>query len=193
MQHRTVSFDDELLILVDENDNVTGYDSKWNVHQGTGRLHRAFSIFLFDASGRVLLHRRAGQKPLWPGYWTNSCCSHPRKGEDYATAVGRRLREELGVETDLELLYQFKYAAGFDTRGSERELCSVFVGRIDDEVAVAPNHNEIAEIRWLDRSAVDQWTDEQPDVFTPWFLMEWRQLREAQQSAVARLLGDPIH
>jgi isopentenyl-diphosphate delta-isomerase len=193
MEHRTVSFDSELLILVDEQDNVTGYDSKLNVHRGAGQLHRAFSIFLFNGDGQVLLHRRSGEKPLWPGYWTNSCCSHPRKGEDYATAVNRRLREELGVETELLPLYQFKYAAGFDAQGSERELCSVFVGRLDDIGTVAPNATEIAEVRWVDIDDVDEWTAASPELFTPWFLMEWRQLRDAQRPAIARLLDGAVH
>jgi isopentenyl-diphosphate delta-isomerase len=193
MEHRTVSFDDELLILVDEQDNVTGYDSKRNVHSGAGRLHRAFSIFLFSGDGRVLLHRRSDQKPLWPSYWTNSCCSHPRKGEDYAAAARRRLFEELGVAVDLVLLYQFSYAAGFNAEGSERELCTVFVGRLDDVDAVAPNANEIADIRWVDISRVDRWIHASPAQFTPWFLLEWRRLRSQQRPAIARLLSGDLH
>ena len=86
-----VSFDDEPLILVDENDREIGYRSKVDCHTGHGTLHRAFSIFLFDNRGRVLLQQRAAGKPLWPLYWSNSCCSHPRRGESMQQALHRRL------------------------------------------------------------------------------------------------------
>ena len=193
MEQRIVSFDDELLILVDEQDNVTGYDSKRNVHRGAGLLHRAFSIFLFSADGKVLMQRRSANKLLWPSYWTNSCCSHPRKGEDYAAAAQRRLDEELGVTADLELLYQFKYAAGFDGRGSERELCAVFVGRLDTPDAVVPNANEIAAWRWVELAEVDHWVAVAPERLTPWFLLEWRRLRGEQRPAIAGLCRGGLH
>ena len=78
-----VSFDTEDLILVDSADRVVGTAPKKAVHQPGGQLHRAFSIFIFAGGDQVLLHRRSAGKPLWPGYWTNSCCSHPRNGESY--------------------------------------------------------------------------------------------------------------
>jgi len=97
-----VSFDDEPLILVDEDDNEVGYRSKGECHEGHGILHRAFSIFLFDKRGRVLLQQRAAGKRLWPLHWSNSCCSHPRRGETMDQALHRRLREELGLEASLK-------------------------------------------------------------------------------------------
>jgi isopentenyl-diphosphate delta-isomerase len=102
-----VSFDDEDLILVDEAGTVTGYASKLSAHRGAGKLHLAFSIFLFDGPDWVLLQRRSERKPLWPGFWANSCCSHPRRGETCDSAVMRRLSEELGVRTPLRRLYDF--------------------------------------------------------------------------------------
>lgn len=182
---RKVSFDDELLILVDPADNVTGYENKANAHRGNGLLHRAFSIFLFDPEGRVLVHQRSTDKPLWPGYWTNSCCSHPRKGEDYSTAVNRRLLEELGVSAELEYLYQFKYTADFMGQGSENELCAVYAGVLKDTQSLDPNPTEIADCRWVMPDALNAWLRDQPDQFTPWFKLEWTRLCSDQRDALA--------
>lgn len=172
-----VSFDDEQLILVDADDVVTGHCSKVDAHRGQGLLHRAFSIFLFADSNTVLLHRRAAGKPLWAGFWTNSVCSHPRRGESLAFATRRRLREELGVAAELDCLYRFEYHAAFGDAGSERELCSVLVGRLDGEQVVRPNPTEIAEWGWFDCVEIDDRVATSPAEFTPWFLLEWARLR----------------
>jgi isopentenyl-diphosphate delta-isomerase len=186
-KHKTVSFDNEPLILVDADDNVTGYESKVNAHLGDGILHRAFSIFLFTDDDRVLLQQRSGTKPLWPLYWSNSCCSHPRKGETYEQAVHRRLREELAVDADLVYLYKFKYQAGFGEIGAEHELCSVFVGKIPAPVRIDVNPSEIAAWRWMPTADVDRLIVEQPDLVTPWFVMEWRRLRDEFRDTIAKL------
>ena len=189
VQAQRVSFDDEQLIVVDEADNVVAFDSKANVHRTDGRLHRAFSIFLFNEKGQMLLHRRGQEKPLWPGYWTNSCCSHPRKGESYAEAAHRRLVEELGVSTPLNFLYQFQYHAAFADRGSENELCAVFVGRLADASRLRPNPSEIAEHCWLDCRELEAWLKESPDQFTPWFKLEWERLCTDQRAALEQICG----
>ena len=176
-KHKTVSFDNEPLILVDAEDNVTGYETKVNAHLGDGLLHRAFSIFLFTDDDRVLLQQRSGTKPLWPLFWSNSCCSHPRKGETYEQAVHRRLREELAVDADLVYLYKFKYQAGFGEIGAEHELCSVYVGKIPAPVRIDVNPSEIAAWQWMPCADVDRMIVEQPELVTPWFVMEWRRLR----------------
>ncbi|MDJ0738576.1 MAG: isopentenyl-diphosphate Delta-isomerase [Gammaproteobacteria bacterium] len=194
-QHKAqkVSFDDELLILVDDADNVTGYENKLVAHRGSGLLHRAFSIFLFNANGEVLLHKRSDAKPLWPGFWTNSCCSHPRKGETYSEATRRRLHEELGVSAELGFLYQFRYSADFAGQGSENELCAVYAGTLDDQQELAPNVNEIADWCWVSCSALDAWLSDAPERFTPWFKLEWGRLRSDQQQALARLCRADVH
>ncbi|MEY6433832.1 isopentenyl-diphosphate delta-isomerase, partial [Thioalkalicoccus limnaeus] len=176
--NRVVSFDDEPLILVDREDRILGYDSKVNVHLGTGALHRAFSIFLVSDTGSVLLQQRSREKPLWPLYWTNSCCSHPRKGEERIDAAHRRLREELALDTDLSFIYQFEYHAPFGAVGSEREMCSVYVGRFPEEVAVDVNPTEVAAWRWLPFQDVDRLIADQSSQLTPWFIMEWTSLRQ---------------
>ena len=122
-----VSFDSEALIVVDAQDQVLGYDSKAALHRGSGTLHRAFSIFLFNAQGEVLLQQRSDQKALWPAFWSNTCCSHPRRGETYEIATQRRLKEELGVSADLAFTHRFQYQAQYDESGAEHELCSVYV------------------------------------------------------------------
>jgi isopentenyl-diphosphate delta-isomerase len=186
-KHKTVSFDNEPLILVDADDNVTGYETKVNAHLGDGILHRAFSIFLFTDDDRVLLQQRSGTKPLWPLYWSNSCCSHPRKGETYEQAVHRRLREELAVDADLIYLYKFKYQAGYGEIGAEHELCSVFVGKIPAPVRIDVNPSEIAAWQWMPAADVDRMIVEQPDLVTPWFVMEWRRLRSEFRDTIAEL------
>jgi len=129
-----VSFDSEDLILVDSLDQVIGNASKKQVHLPGGQLHRAFSIFLYANNQQVMLHKRSLEKPLWPNFWTNSCCSHPRTGESYEDAVHRRLKEELGIETPLTRIYQFEYQAHFGSIGSEHELCTVYVGHLNEPV-----------------------------------------------------------
>jgi isopentenyl-diphosphate delta-isomerase len=176
-KHKTVSFDNEPLILVDGEDNVTGYETKVNAHLGDGLLHRAFSIFLFTDNDEVLLQQRSGKKPLWPLYWSNSCCSHPRRGESYERAVHRRLREELAVDVDLKFLYRFQYQAVFGASGAEHELCSVFVGKVPAPVRIDVNPSEIAAWRWVPSVDVDRMIREEPERVTPWFVMEWRRLR----------------
>jgi isopentenyl-diphosphate delta-isomerase len=170
-----VSFDDECLIVVDAENNVLEHRTKADVHAGDGILHRAFSVFLFDAQGRVLLQRRSPQKPLWPGFWSNACCSHPRRGETEAQAAVRRVAEELGVRTTPEYVYTFAYHAAYRDVGSEREMCSVFLARTDEPLLV--NETEIDAVRWLRAKTLDAALRDRPQRFTPWLHMEWTRLR----------------
>lgn len=180
-----VSFDDEPLVLVDADDNVTGFGDKVELHRGRGHRHRAFSIFLCRGT-RVLMHRRSTHKPLWPGYWTNSCCSHPRRGEDYAVATQRRLREELGLSASLRFLFRFEYRADFAGGGAEHELCSVFLGELSQSERPHPNPSEISEWGWFDVADVDDWVLRKPAVLTPWFLLEWPRVRPEIMAQAAR-------
>lgn len=188
-----VSFNDEMLILVDEDDNVTGYDEKISVHQGAGKLHRAFSIFLFSPCGKVLLQRRSRQKPLWPLYWSNSVCSHPRRGETCELAAVRRLQEELAVSTELELLYRFRYSASFGSIGSEHELCKVFIGSVDTRYPIRANDNEVAEWDWVPIAELEARIAGQPQQFTPWLLLEWDKFREDDYRDIVRLIENQRH
>lgn len=186
-----VSFDDEPLILVDEDDNEIGYESKSACHEGHGTLHRAFSIFLFDDRGRVLLQQRSATKPLWPLYWSNSCCSHPRRGESMDEATVRRVREELGVEADLEFIYKFIYQADFDDGGAEHELCHVYLGTTRGDVRVHPD--EIADWRWIEPEALNLELAEHPDRFTPWFKLEWKALMDEWRTRFDRMAAGAVN
>ncbi len=172
--NRQVSFDDEMLILVDEDNNVIGYKDKLECHRGEGILHRAFSIFIFNENNEVLLQKRSGEKHLWPMYWSNSCCSHPRKGEELENATHRRLAEELGISSDLKYLYTFQYQAPFGSVGSENEICAVYIGRGSNEVNVNPS--EIAEWKFISINDLTKEIATNPDAYTPWMKMEWEQL-----------------
>lgn len=171
---RVVSSESEELILVDSNDNELGYLSKQECHDGEGILHRAFSIFLFNTDGELLLQKRSAEKRLWPLYWSNSCCSHPRKGESMDVATRRRLQEELGIEASLEIVCKFSYQAQFGEFGSEYELCSVYLGKTDQPYSA--NSNEIADARYVSWGKLEQELQTKPGEFTPWFKMEWEQL-----------------
>ena len=174
--HDIVSDPAERLILVNSQDVSVGTLSKTECHAGEGVLHRAFSVFLFNSRHELLLQRRSASKPLWPLYWSNSCCSHPREGETLDVAARRRLRQELGVECPLEFLYKFEYQAFFEQVGAEHELCHVFAGRFDG--AVNANPTEIAEIRFLGKAQIDEELAVNPAAFTPWFKLEWAKVRK---------------
>ena len=182
--HRVVSSESEELILVDREDREIGHISKADAHDGAGVLHRAFSLFLFNDAGELLLQQRAPGKRLWGGYWSNSCCSHPRRGETLAVATSRRLRDELNFDTDLEHVYWFCYEARFGEAGSENELCHVFLGKASD--ALRPNDSEIAAIRYVSPAALDEGFRSQPDSFTPWFRQEWRELTSNYREQLGR-------
>jgi len=176
----------DALILVDGADRVVGRLSKSRCHDGNGVLHRAFSLLIFNGSGELLLQQRSAAKRLWPLYWSNSCCSHPRSGEEMETATRRRLQEELGIACPLQFLFKFQYQAQFDATGSEHELCSVFIGTCSEPIAVDPN--EISAWRWVDPEALQsQLTSPTGVEFTPWFTMEWARIWRDHRDAVLAL------
>lgn len=171
-----VSSDSEELILVDSDDREIGRESKTVCHDGDGILHRAFSLFIFNQRGELLLQQRARDKRLWPGYWANSCCSHPRYGETMEEATQRRLHQELGFKCPLEFVYKFEYHAEFGRLGSEHELCWVYIGVADAEDLRA-NDNEIAATRHIAPAELDRQIERQPEQFSPWLKLEWVRLR----------------
>lgn len=182
--HRIVSSESEQLILVDRDDNEIGYVSKADAHDGAGMLHRAFSLFLFNDAGELLLQQRAPEKRLWGGYWSNSCCSHPRRGESLDIATSRRLLDELNFEADLEHVYHFCYQASFGDAGSENELCHVYLGKSTDDMR--PNDSEIAGVRFVSPAALEAEFKTGADQFTPWFKQEWRELKRNYRKQLER-------
>jgi isopentenyl-diphosphate delta-isomerase len=187
LQDKVVSSESEKLILVDEADNEVGYLSKAECHDGAGLLHRAFSVFIFNANGQLLLQQRGKNKRLWPEFWSNSCCSHPRQGESMQIATERRLLEELGVAVELDYVYKFRYQEPFGEHGSEHELCSVYLGRCTQDIR--PNVTEIEAIRFVSADELDAEFGEGADCFTPWFKQEWAELNNQYKNSLSAYLS----
>lgn len=168
--------DPSKVIIVDEHDQQISVMDKYEAHEGGGVLHRAFSVFVVRSDGRILMQQRANGKQLWPLYWSNSCCSHPMPGESLETASSRRLQQELGIKGKPHMLYSFIYQAHFSNIGSEHELCYVTLCQNDDPPLVDPL--EIAQWRYMTRREISLMIDLQPEVFSPWFKLEWANLCE---------------
>jgi isopentenyl-diphosphate Delta-isomerase len=174
---------EELVVLLTEDGRAAGTAPKRTVHDGATPLHLAFSCYVFDAQGSVLVTRRALHKPTWPGAWTNSVCGHPAPGEAIADAVRRRGRAELGVQlVDVRLLLPgFRYRAVMPDGTVENEMCPVFSARADGAVHPAPD--EVDDIEWVDwpdfrRSALDGTRE-----LSPWCVDQVRLLPEDPLSA----------
>lgn len=180
---------DEWVVLVDDEDRELGRALKAEVHHGATPLHRAFSVFLFDRAGRLLLQRRSAAKPTWPLAWSNSCCGHPGPEETTLAAARRRLRQELGVEPEQLwiALPGFRYRA---EQGGvvENELCPVLVGRCGP-APLAPDPAEVAELRWVPWEEFLADLERPQSSYSPWCREEARQLA-AQPALRAWLSGD---
>ena len=185
---RQVSYDDEPLILVDDQDQPRGSASKQACHDGQGSLHRAFSVFLFDRSGCLLIQQRGADKRLWPGFWANSCCSHPRWGEEMAEATQRRMAEELGVSVSVHFLYKFIYHAHYLDRGAEHEFCWVHVGLVEPS-DIQANPSELADWKMVKAAEVDQMMADPACPVAPWFRLEWKALAGPHRDALHQALG----
>jgi isopentenyl-diphosphate Delta-isomerase len=186
LDDRAIMTDSDALILVDEADRRLGHLSKALCHEGRGILHRAFSLLIFNASGELLVQQRAPSKRLWPLYWSNSCCSHPRRAESMDAATRRRLYEELGIRCELQFLFKFQYQAQFDATGAEHELCSVFIGRCDEPVRI--NRDEIADWRWIRPDVLqEEMAGADNSSHTPWFKLEWARICRDHRAAMLAL------
>ncbi len=182
---RIVSDESEHLVLVDEYDRPCGTAAKSVCHDGAGLLHRAFSVFVFDADGRVLVQQRSGEKRLWPLAWSTSCCSHPRPGEPMQNAAHRRLEEELGINCECHFAYKFKYQVEYRDLGAEHEFCWVYLARCKGKVR--GNETEVADWSFMTRDEVDSSLRDNPDRYTPWFAMQWPRVRAQHLSMLNRI------
>jgi isopentenyl-diphosphate delta-isomerase len=162
----------ERVILVDHNDQAIGALEKLRAHE-EGRLHRAFSIFIFDADGRMLLQKRSSTKYHSGGLWSNTCCGHPRPGETTLAAALRRLKEEMSLSCELREAFTFFYKASLDNKLVEHELDHVLIGEFDG--ALAPDPAEVEDWRWLSLQDLRDEIRERPDDFTYWLKMAIRQ------------------
>lgn len=156
------------LILVNKDDKVVGYQEKFDCHKHPVPLHRAISVVILDPSGKkMLLQRRATDKKTWPLFWTNACCTHPMKGESYKKAASRRLKEEMGISTELKNVFNFIYKAKYDGEWGEHELDYVFVGNWEGKVN--PNPEEVADYKWVEADSLLKDVKRHPNLYTPWF------------------------
>jgi len=186
-----IAADSEALILVDECDREVGHMSRALCHEGRGVLHRAFSLLIFNERGELLLQQRAATKHLWPLYWSNSCCSHPRLAEPMELAIHRRLHEELGIRCPLQFLFKFQYQAQYGSAGAEHELCSVFFGRHAGRLRV--NRGEIAGLRWVSPEALQrEMTGAGATQFTPWFILEWGRIWRDHRAQITALQASQL-
>ncbi|HEY6899238.1 MAG TPA: isopentenyl-diphosphate Delta-isomerase [Puia sp.] len=156
----------EEVILVSEDDTPLGAMEKMEAHQ-KALLHRAFSVFIFNTRGEMLLQQRAPGKYHSAGLWTNACCSHPRPGEDTREAALRRLHEELGFTTPLQKIFDFTYRSEFDNGLTEYEFDHVFTGTYDQ--GVYPNPLEVSDYRYLPLQDIFTALERSPEQFTTWF------------------------
>lgn len=157
---------EELVVLVDEKDTPIGLMEKMEAHR-KGALHRAFSVFIFNSQGELLLQQRALDKYHSGGKWTNTCCSHPRDGESTLDAAKRRLDEEMGLSCDLEYRFHFQYKATFENGLTEHEIDHVFFGYTDSVPQL--NSQEVADYRYVSLPELQQSIKNQPERYTPWF------------------------
>lgn len=166
---------EEHVVLVDIDDREIGTMAKTRAHH-EGKLHRAFSIFIFNSQGRLLLQRRAADKYHSGGLWTNSCCSHPRPGEPIAQAATRRLKEELGFACDLSPEFTFTYKAEVGEGLVEHEFDHVFFGAYDGPVL--PDPSEVSEVRWMRMNDLADDLSTSPEHYTAWLSICWPRIRE---------------
>lgn len=156
----------DFVILVDTNDREVGTAEKLEAHR-LGLLHRAISVFVFNRKGELLLQRRQWDKYHSGGQWSNACCSHPRPGEESATAASRRLREEMGVACDLDYAFGFTYHVQLEPGLFEHEHDHVFIGRYDGPVN--PDPEEVSATRWVSEADLRREIEADPERFTYWF------------------------
>jgi len=156
----------ERVILVDENDNPLGTMEKMEAHE-KGVLHRAFSVFIFNNKGEMLLQQRAFSKYHSGGLWTNTCCSHPREGEPTIGAAHRRLQEEMGFDCEIEKVFDFIYKKTLDRGLTEHELDHVFIGEFEGEVCF--NKEEVNAYVYTPVQDVLEGVAQNPDNYTEWF------------------------
>ncbi|WP_090079090.1 isopentenyl-diphosphate Delta-isomerase [Halpernia frigidisoli] len=166
---------EELVVLVTPEDQVLGQMEKMKAHE-TGLLHRAFSVFLFNENGEMLLQKRAAKKYHSPDQWTNAVCSHPKVNETYLEAANRRLNEELGISTVLNEKFNFIYKAEVGQNLWEHELDHVFVGKFEGDFNL--NEDEVSEVRYISMNDLEIEMTEKPEHFTEWFKIILKEYKE---------------
>jgi isopentenyl-diphosphate Delta-isomerase len=167
------------VILVDENDREVGTAEKIKAHSNGGIRHRAFSIFVFNGKGELMMQQRTNGKYHSKGQWTDTCSSHPLPGEDTETAAHRRLREEMGFDCELREVFYFKYQTPAGSGLSENEYDHVFFGRYEDDPV--PNKKEVSDWKWITMDALKRQIERNPENFAPWLKLMLSELMDHYQ------------
>lgn len=175
---------EQQVILVTPQDEPLGVMEKMEAHQ-KGLLHRAFSVFIFDKEGRMLLQQRAPQKYHGAYLWTNACCSHPMWNEPVEAAAQRRLMEELGFTTPLEKIFSFTYKATVENDLVEHEYDHVFAGEYEGEIRM--NKEEVCDYAFRDLAEIKSLVREKPGLFTSWFKIAFPQIEAWWKERYARV------
>jgi len=163
------------LILVDENDSPLGTMEKMEVHQ-KALLHRAFSIFIFNGKGDMLLHQRASNKYHSAGLWTNACCSHPLNGQETIEAAEKRLKEEMGFTVPLKKAFNFTYKAILENGMTEHEYDHVFIGTYDGDIQ--PDEDEVKDFCFVNMNEIRSSIQSHPRKYTAWFKIAFPKVEE---------------
>ena len=163
---KSVYMKEEMVVLVNEQDEQVGLMPKMEAHE-KAVLHRAFSVFIFNRDGELMLQQRALSKYHSPGLWTNTCCSHQREGESNLEAGARRLQEEMGFQTPLKEVTWFMYKAPFDNGLTEHELDHIMVGHYEGEPQINPE--EVEAWKWMPLEDVKVDIEAHPEQYTAWF------------------------
>jgi len=156
---------EERVILVDESDQEIGSQEKLEAHK-KGNLHRAFSIFVFNPDGQLLLQKRSTKKYHSDGLWSNTCCSHPRPGEPFELEVRKKLMQEMGFQCDLQRIFSFTYKIKFKNNLIENELDHVWIGRYDGNPK--PNPDEVDDWKWIDLETLINDLKKNPQIYSYW-------------------------
>lgn len=171
----TLNTDTDEVILVNEFDRSVGFMDKMEAHE-KGLLHRAFSVFVVNHYGEIMLQRRALSKYHSPGLWTNTCCSHQRKDEETIYAAHRRMKEEMGFDCPMSAAFEFIYKAEFDNGLTEHEYDHVLIGEFNG--AAIPNPEEVEEWEFVPIAEIELGIKENPEQYTEWFKIAFTRVQE---------------
>lgn len=165
----------DLIAIVNEKDEITGYEDKLIVHQ-KGLLHRAFSIFVFNRKGEIMLQRRSFSKYHSGGLWTNTCCSHKLPDENFEETIHNRLNFEMGFDCDLHYEFTFQYRVAFKNNLVENEIDHVYIGYFEGNAK--PNPDEVCDWKLMSVNEIKKDLEDNEELYTYWFKIAFNKLLE---------------
>jgi isopentenyl-diphosphate delta-isomerase len=168
----------EKVIIIDKNNRIIGTEEKLKAHQ-TGKLHKAFSVLIFNKNNQLLLQQRAKTKYHCGGLWSNTCCSHPRPNESLIKGANRKLKQEMGFNCKLKKLFSFTYKIKLDNQLIEHEYDTIFIGTYEKDPK--PNSQEVMNYKWLTLEQIKKEISRKPKKYTPWFKIIIKKFREQNE------------